>query len=360
MAKKHKKKRHLRIGRLLLFLVILLGLVYLGFNAYYRYSLKAVSSTAAETQEFTVADGSSAKSVCQQLEDEGLVRDGNMTYLYARINELTDIKAGTYELQASMDSAEILTLLNDATAALSSDVKVTIVEGDWAKHVAEKIAAVTNVTADELLALWNDQTYLESLMDTYPFLTEEMFDDNVRIYLEGYLAPNTYFFHPETTAEEVTEKILDQTLAVYNEYADQIAASSLSIHQIYTLASIVQYESGKLEDMEMIAGVFYNRLAAGMPLESSVTVCYAIDVEKDDDWMNCEVNSDYDSPYNTYLYGGLPPGPIENPGVDALYAVLNPTASSYYYFMADVNGDGTVYYAETIEEHNANVAKYLQ
>ena len=112
--------------------------------------------------------------------------------------------------------------------------------------------------------------------------------------------------------------------------------------------------------LELVAGVFYNRLAAGMKLQSSVTVCYAIDKEKDDDWMACEVNPDFDSPYNTYRVEGLPPGPILNPGRDAIQAVLQPQASDYLYFMADVKGDGTVYYAKTYAEHQANVRKYLK
>ena len=97
-----------------------------------------------------------------------------------------------------------------------------------------------------------------------------------------------------------------------------------------------------------------------MPLQSSVTVCYALDITQDDNWQACEMNPTFDSPYNTYMYGGLPPGPIENPGSEAINAVLNPAKHDYYFFMADVYGDGTVYYAKTLEEHEANVDKYLR
>jgi UPF0755 protein len=196
-------------------------------------------------------------------------------------------------------------------------------------------------------------------MEKYPFLTEEIFRDNIRYRLEGYLAPNTYQFFHETDAKTVTEKILDQQLVVYNTYKDQIEASGHSIHEIYTLASIVQYESGKPDDMKMIAGVFLNRLKDGWPLQSSVTVCYAMDEDNGENWLACEAsaNAEFDSPYNTYKYPGLPPGPIVNPGAEAIEAVLNPTESDYYYFMADVS-TGQVYYAKTLDEHNANVAKY--
>lgn len=357
MAK--KKKRKIRFDRIILLLVfvcvLISGVVFLK----YSNAQKAVSSTSEEIT-FTVESGSSSKSVINKLQEEGIIRDSTFGYLYAKNNHLTDIKAGDYTLDKSWTLNEILTKLNDASSAIAYDATVTIVEGDWAKHIADKIAGVTSVTSDELIALWNNEDYLRSIMNDYPFLTEDIFNENIRIKLEGYLAPNTYNFFQETTAEEVTKKILDESLAIYQKYENEIKKSSLSIHELYTLASIVQYESGNIDDMKKIAEVFYNRMEIGMPLQSSVTVCYALDINKTDDWTACEVNPNYDSLYNTYKYQGLPPGPIQNPGEDALEAVLNPDQNNYLYFMADVYGDGTVYYAETYEEHEANVNRYLK
>ena len=239
---------------------------------------------------------------------------------------------------------------------------VTIVEGDWAKHIAEKISAVTNVSYDDLIALWSNRSWIESQKEKYPFLTDEMFQNGVRIFLEGYLAPDTYQFMKTTTAEEITTRILDQTLKIYNQFQPQFAASELSTHQIYTLASIVQYEGGgtSMDDMKTIAGVFYNRMHTDMHLQSSVTVCYAIDYDRNvNDWQDCEVNVEVESPYNTYKYGGLTPGPIENAGVLALEAVLDPIETDYMYFMADIYGGTGIHYAVTEDEHYANVAKYL-
>ena len=358
MAKTKKKKRKLKIDRVLFLLLIVFLLIFGVFFLKYNNAQKAVSKTSEEVT-FTVESGTSSKAVLNKLKEEGLIKDSSMAALYAKFNHLTDIKAGDYTLDKSWNLNEILTKLNDATSAIAYDASVTIIEGDWAKHIADKIAAVTNVTSDDLISLWNDEEYIRSIMDKYPFLTEDIFNENIRIKLEGYLAPNTYSFFQETTAQEVTEKILDQTHSIYNKYENEILNSSLSIHEIYSLASIVQYESGNIEDMKKIAEVFYNRMEIGMPLQSSVTVCYALDINKDDDWTACEVNPDYDSLYNTYKYTGLPPGPIQNPGEDALEAVLNPDNNDYLYFMADVYGDGTVYYATTYEEHQANVNKYL-
>lgn len=357
MAK--KKKRKVRFDRIILLLVLVFAIVGGILFSKYSNAQKAVSKTSEEIT-FTVESGSSSKNVINKLKDEGIIRDSTFGYLYAKNNHLTDIKAGDYTLDKSWSLSVILTKLNDASSAIAYDATVTIVEGDWAKHIADKIAEVTNVSSEELIALWNNEDYLRSIMSDYPFLTEDIFNENIRIKLEGYLAPNTYNFFQETTAEEVTKKILDQSLSIYNKYENQIKKSSLSIHELYTLASIVQYESGNIEDMKKIAEVFYNRMEIGMPLQSSVTVCYALDINKNDDWTACEVNPNYDSLYNTYKYTGLPPGPIQNPGEDAFDAVLNPDSNNYLYFMADVYGDGTVYYAETYDEHEANVNKYLK
>ncbi|NCB33019.1 MAG: endolytic transglycosylase MltG [Erysipelotrichia bacterium] len=358
-GKHRKKKRKLNIGRLAILLLVLAALCFGGLYLKYSNDLKAVQSTSEEVI-FSVAEGSTAKTVTADLQKAGLVRNADSAYIFAKLKHYTDIKKGNYALDKSWDVKTILAELNNSNSAIVDASSVTIVEGDWAKDTANKIAAVTNVSSEELMNLWNDETFIRSVMEKYPFLTEDIFNSDVRVRLEGYLCPDTYLFYKETTAEDVTLKILDQSLNIYNQYAEQIKSSGYSISQIYTLASIVQYEASKTDDMKAIAGVFYNRLAIDMPLQSSVTVCYAIDIDKqNDDWRNCEFNGNFESPYNTYKYNGLPPGPILNPGTDALNAVLNPDHNSYYYFMADVCGDGTVHYAETLEEHEANVKKYL-
>ncbi|MEG0238795.1 endolytic transglycosylase MltG [Anaerorhabdus sp.] len=358
-----KKKRKLNIKNLLI--VVLLFFVLVGGSSYFFYtdSLKPVSKDSMQSS-FIIESGQSMKTVLKNLKDEGLIKNDFTALLFAKFSDLTSVKKGEYTLDKSWSVKQILEYLNDSKSANVNDTRITIIEGDWAKHIASKVASTTNVSEDELFALWNNADYIRSLMGKYPFLTEDIFNDNSRVYLEGYLFPNTYDFFQETTAQDVTEKMLDQTLKIYDKYkADFERVSSergMSIHELFTLASIVQYEASKAEDMKLIAGVFYNRLDTGMMLQSSVTVCYAIDIDKGDDWMKCEVNPSFDSPYNTYKYTGLPPGPILNPGEAAIEAVLNPTSSKYYYFMADVYGDGTVYYAETYAEHQKNVNKYLK
>ncbi len=354
-----KKKRKINVRNLSIVVVSFLILV-LG-SGYFYYS-QATSPASRESQQirFSVEPGQSAKTVLSNLESEGIIRDATMASFYLKMNNLSGIKAGEYDLDPSWSLKEIFTTLNNPTAAITNDVRITFIEGDWVKHMAERISVSTNVDSEVLLTLWNDEAYVRSLMPKYPFLTEEIFNSDIRYLLEGYLFPSTYDFYTETTAEAVTERLLNQTLKIYDKYKDQIAQQDLSIHEVFTLSSIVQYEAGSTTDMKLIAGVFLNRLDIGMRLQSSVTICYAIDLEDGKDWRACETNPNVDSKYNTYKYAGLPPGPILNFGEAALEAVLNPTESNYYYFMADVYTDGKVYYAETLQEHEANVDKYLR
>lgn len=355
MAKKNKTKKKKSSG-----FVLLLGLVlvcFLGAFGYYKLSLTAVNED--KESEFAVETNESLNSVLKRLKQEGFIKNEFTVKLYVKLNNNVSLKAGVYDLNGYMSADEILATLSDASKAHFDDVTVTIVEGEWCKHIANTMEQYFDVSSEELLELWNNEEYIRSLMSDYPFLTEEIFNEDSRYLLEGYLMPNTYAFKKDSDADAITRRFLDQTLKVYNKYQAQIEASSLSIHELFTLSSIVQYEAGKVEDMKLIAGVFYNRMDNGMALQSSVTVCYALDMEKEDDWKNCETNPDYASPYNTYRIKGLPPGPILNPGEAAIEATLNPTESNYFYFLADVYGDGTVYYSETYSQHLAYKKKYL-
>ncbi|MBQ7889263.1 MAG: endolytic transglycosylase MltG [Erysipelotrichaceae bacterium] len=358
MKKKQTGSKHLGFKLFLcLILIAVIGL----FSAFmiYHNQLKAVSDDNTEII-FEVNKGETLNTVLPRLENEGLINSALFAKLYVKLNDSGSLAAGKFSLNAAMDTAEVIATITDSTQLIHDDITITFIEGEWLKHMSEKFEQELGIQSDELMSLWNDEQYIRSLMDRYPFLTEEIFNEDSRYYLEGYLMPNTYAFAKGSDAKTVTEKMLDQTLKVYNKFKDTMNAHELSVHELFTLASIVQYEASKIEDMKMIAGVFYNRMDIGMRLQSSVTVCYAIDIEKSDSWKSCEVNPTYNSPYNTYMVEGLPPGPILNPGVDAIEAVLNPTESNYYYFMADVYGDGTVYFAETYAEHLALVNKYLK
>ena len=315
--------------------------------------------TTGKGGEFTVREGSTSATVFRDLKEQGYISNDDIAYYYGRFLHTPSFKAGDYEIPAGLNLPDLIDYLSDSNHILVDTVTITFKEGQWLKHYARALSENTQLNEADILAYWDDPEVVRSYIDRYEFLTEDILNADVRHPLEGYLFPDTYTFYRDTTIEEATEKMLEQTDLVYQELKRDVANAPYDIHEIFTLASIVQYEAASVQDMRSIASVFLNRLSINMPLQSSVTVCYAIDLSDDQDWKACEFNSSDPSPYNTYQYAGLPPGPILNPGKDALKAVLEPEENDYLFFIADVCGDGQVYYAKDFAEHQANVEKYL-
>lgn len=351
--KKLLTNKKIAIPAIIVAILVVLGI---GGVVFYQQNLKPVSSVS-EKLNFEVVQGDSVASITTRLEENELIRSSSVTKLYGKLHGLNDVKAGNFVLDKSWSSKEILEALNDSSKAKGDEVMITFREGIWAKDIAVELEKQLGIPAQDFINLWNDDAYLRELMQTYTFLTEDVCNDQVRVKLEGYLFPETYTFSKDADAKAITKIFLDHFQGVYDKNKAAIEQSGMSLHDIITLASIVQYEASTPEDMKMIAGVFFNRMKENMNLGSSVTVCYAM-YDKLTGPDDCEVNTNIDSPYNTYLHMGLPIGPIENPGEEAIKAVLQPTESEYLYFVADIYGDGTVHYAKTLTEQEANVDKY--
>ncbi|MDE6476271.1 MAG: endolytic transglycosylase MltG [Erysipelotrichaceae bacterium] len=352
--KRAKNNRKLLILLISLFLILV---IMLSSFLFYQVNLQPVSSVSTSIT-FEIVEGDNIQSVVKRLEDKKIIKNAMVAKLYAKWNGLHNIKVGSFELDSSWSTKEILSYLNDANQSSQNSLLVTFREGLWAKEIAQELENRLGVSAKELLALWNDETYLRTLIAKYDFLSEDILNSNYRVKLEGYLFPETYHFAKNATKEEITEVFLDHFATIYAKYKNDIAATGMSVHQIVTFASMIQYEAKLEEDMYKIAGVFKNRLDKNMTLGSSVTICYALyDYDKPEE---CETNVGIDSPYNTYIHPGLPIGPILNPGEIALKAAIFPEKHDYLYFMADIYGDNTVYYAKTYEEHERNVNKYLR
>lgn len=353
---KRKKNKFTIVFILLILLITAVGGI--GFITY-QNGIKPVSESSEEAA-FVVNEGANQSVVLSNLESLNIIRDSSIAKIRLRLKGLSyEVKAGSYLVDKSWTIEEIMTYVSDSNNIVQSNVKrLTFIEGQWAKHYAQTIEKALGIPSQTMIDLWNNENYIRSLMPKYPFLTEDIFNENVIVYLEGYLAPNTFEFFLDVTPEEITEKLLDETLRIYNQNKALFDASELSVHQVYTLSSIVQFEASKKEDMQLVASVFMNRLAVPMRFESSVTVCYAL--YEYDNWEDCETNIAHPSPYNTYRVDGFPPGAVANPSPIALDAVLNVVESDYYYFIADVYGDGSVYFARTFSEHTENVNKYLK
>lgn len=335
--------------------ILIMGAGIFGVN-YYNSQLEAVS-TSSDKQLFTVEEGMLASDVLNALEESELIQNASMARIYVKLNDDANFKAGDYAIDKMWDTPEILSYISNASNAMTNEVMITLKEGLWAKNMAAEFEKFTNVTAQELINCWNDEDFLYELLNTYEFLDESIFNSEYPVKLEGYLLPNTYAFYRETTPQEITYRLMEEFDRFYQNNRQLFDNSSRSIHENVIFASVIQFESGSLEEMPIIAGVFENRMNDGMMLQASATVCYGI-YEIESIW-DCESNPEYPSAYNTYIHTGLPVGPISNPGETALLAALQPAETSYYYFVHDVNGDGKAYFAETYEEHLVNVDKYL-
>lgn len=308
---------------------------------------------------FVVEEKDNLDSITRRLEQDGVIKSAFAAKLNAKLTRSNEFYVGHFQLDKSLGTVEILNFLSDpAHARAGIEDTVTLIPGSWAKDMAKELEKKLDITSEELLTLWNDEVYVKQLMNDYEFLTKDILDPNLTVKLEGYLAPETYNFYVNADGDQITRRLLDQTNIIYNKYKTEFDNSPYSIHEIFTLASITQYESGNYEDDQIIAGVWYNRLDIGMKLESSVTVCYSL--YEYDNWEECETNIGIDSPYNTYRNPGIPIGPILNAGENSIKATLYPEETDYLFFIADVYGDGSVYYAKTLEEHEANINKYLR
>ncbi len=199
------------------------------------------------------------------------------------------------------------------------------------------------------------------MVEKYPRLLGDLPSADQATYrLEGYLFPATYSYYKETSMEDLVEQMIVTMDSYMSSYYDTIAAKGMTVNEVLTLASLVEKEGSTDEDRRNIASVFYNRLNAGMPLQSNIAILYAMGKLGEETTLEADASIDtgIDSPYNIYTHTGLMPGPVDNPGLSAIEAVINPATTNYYYFVADVK-TGNVYYSENYDDHEKNVHKYV-
>ena len=298
---------------------------------------------------FVVEPGETAGTIAARLEQLGLVSDGELFRLYIRHRGLdAHLEAGEYQLRANMTMAEIAEALQHGRP---EETVVTIPEGWRMEQIAEMLSERTSIDGDEFLALAREGTFERDFLRDRPEGAS----------LEGYLFPDTYRLPAQPSALDLIERMLDNFGRRFTPEMRQAAAErGMTIHEVVTLASIVEREAVIPEERPLIASVFLNRLAKGMTLDADPTVQYALGRQGEAWWKKPLLYQDLevDSPYNTYKNAGLPPGPICNPGLDSIQAVLWPAETDYLYFVA--TGDGSHAFAETMEEHLRNQERYQQ
>ena len=329
----------------------LFALIILGLCIFYNVNLKAVSNKSSE-MNFMVDSGSTYYSVISKLKKEGLIRNELCFKLYIKFNKVNNIEAGTYKLNKNMSVKEIVEIFSKGNTYNPDAIVITFKEGKNMRSITSAISKYTNNTENDVYDKLKDKEYLNSIIDEYWFIDDVILDDKIYYSLEGYLYPNTYeFMNKDVTVEEIFKVMLDEMNKKLSEYKTDILSNKYTTHEIITLASIVELEGAKSDDRAGIAGVFYNRLNSNLSLGSDVTTYYAAKIELSDrDLYQAEINAKND--YNTrssYLAGKLPIGPISNPSIESIKAVLYPESHDYYYFVSDVNGK--TYFTKTYREH---------
>ncbi len=319
--------------------------IYLSFR---QAELEQPASDSDVLVTFTIEQGETGSTVAARLEEMGLITDSNLFSLYMRYHKIdSKLEAGDYDLSSSMTMIEIAESLQHARV---DEIVVTVPEGWRAEQIAEMLTENEIVDGEEFMALVREggDFHLEFLGDR----------SGGHPALEGFLFPETYRIATKATPADFIKRMLNTFDRRFTpEMRQEAASKGLTVYQVVTLAAIVEREAVIPEERPLIASVYLNRLAADMLLNADPTVQYAMGYQPNTgQWwktpISLEEYSLIDSPYNTYLYGGLPPGPICNPGLSSIQAVVRPAQTDYLYFLG--KGDGSHVFARTYEEHIRN------
>lgn len=332
---------------IVLLLILITGVV--GYN-YINTALQPLNPDDKETHEVEIPMGTATSGIADILEEKGIIKDGTVFKYYMKTKSVPEFQAGFYQVSPSMDLDEIIAVLEVGGSAtpVSEDYKILVREGATVEEVAAEFAAKTKYSEQDFLDAINDEALLDSLMAAYPqTITEAVKNKDVIYKLEGYLFPATYDYLSQYGPEEMITVMVQKTDEILKTYRDKIKESSYNIHELLTIASLVEKEGITYEDRQKIADVFFNRLEQGMPIQSDISVLYALG--KHTEYVTI-ADTEVDSPYNLYQNKGLGPGPFDTPGEQAIQATLNPADTEYLYFLADIE-TGKVYFSETFEQH---------
>ena len=356
------------IRRICIFLVslcVVIGICYSAYLFVYNNYIRPVDPTELTENDdsyvsVTIKSGSSVSSIAQQLVDAGIVRNkGVFQYTAELLSKGPKLQAGTFQLSPKMTVTEIIDTLSSMQQSRAT-MRIKLIEGMTVEEIAASLVEQGALEHTErFLALCKDG---EAFAANYDFVQEavEANQDGVRKYtLEGYLFADTYEIYVGSSEETIISKMLtrmNEMLSLARAQLDE--ENAMSIDQIVTLASMIEKEAAG-DDMYRVSAVFHNRLDAGMKLQSDVTVHY---ITGGNNLVLTNDELSLDSPYNTYVYAGLPAGPVCNPGKYALEAAIYPDSDyvedGYLYFCSGDPATGETVYAKTLAEHESNVAKY--
>ncbi|WP_273484672.1 endolytic transglycosylase MltG [Desulforamulus ruminis] len=339
--------RRWKMNKSIVIVLFLLLAGILGVNRYVFSLLQPVDPSGKNADVLVqIAPNSNTAQVASLLEEQKLIRSAQIFRLYTRYHELDNqLKAGYYLMNGNMSTPEIISLLvRGATASKS----FTIPEGYTLKQITDSLADKNFIREELFLELLAKGQFHYAFLKNLPQGSKR---------LEGYLFPETYNVSLDSTEKDIINVMLagmDKQLREL-KFEEQAKALNLSTRQALTIASMIEREAKKDGDRSLISSVIHNRLRLGMRLQIDATVEYALGGHREKIYYK---DLEVDSPYNTYKYNGLPPGPIAAPGRQSLLAAVQPASTNYLYYVA--KPDGSHAFATTLEGHNENKRKYLQ
>ncbi|MDQ6418567.1 endolytic transglycosylase MltG [Paenibacillus sp. LHD-117] len=325
-----------------------------GIVLYYVWS-NLQPTPAGDAKQVTISRGMSANSVADSLEENGIIKNSFVFGYYLQLkDEGARFQAGTYEMKPGMENSEIIAMLNAGDTVAEETIRFTIPEGFTVLQIADKLAADGLINKDKFLDLaengrsWKEAETVLSIPD----------NDKLHKRLEGYMFPETYEMKKGSTEEEIIARMLQETdrklSGLPDDWQDAMEASGRTLHEIMTIASLIEREVVVDEERPLVASVIYNRLAEPMRLQIDAAVQYALDEPKE---RLMQKDLEIDSPYNTYKNDGLPPGPIASPSLASIEAALYPAESDYLFYVTKKDGSQTHLFAKTYNEHLRNIEK---
>ena len=343
--------------------IVLAVLVIVGLMGYryVRSALEPVDPNGKTSISVTVPAGSSTKQIAAQLEAKHVIKSATVFSYYVKFHDIADFQAGQYKLTQRANMSTVIQALRAGGSATTAAGQLLVKEGTTIEQIATSMDKLTksnkNLTGKKFLALMKDQTFFNQLAKKYPQLLSSAANaKGVRYRLEGYLFPATYNVGAGETVKDLVDAMVAKTDSVMQSYYKSIKKQQYTVQEVMTLASLVEREGVTQDDRRKIAGVFLNRIDAGMPLQSDISVMYALNTHKT---HLTNKDTSVDSPYNLYVHTGYGPGPFDSPSEQSITAVLSPDArdKDYLYFVANLK-TGEVLYATTREQHDANTAKF--
>ncbi len=330
-------------------LIPLIIIVLLGVSPVYFLSLRAVDAHDEVRKTVNVESGWSVGQIAAMLEEEGLIRSPFAFKLYTKLHGLqNDLQAGQFVLKPSMSTSEVIDVMRTGEA---EELIITIPEGYTVKDIDALMVEKGLSQPGDITRCAQECDFSE-----FAFLSSsgELAKRGGKV--EGYLYPDTYFvlvqgFTPESFLKRLLGTFESK---VVQDLATDLKASSRSLEDIVTMASLIEEEAAHDDERATIAGILWKRFDGGMGLGVDATVRYIVDKQSD---AITTADLDIDNAYNTRKFRGLPPGPIANPGIRSIQAALKPEASAYLFYLHDPKGQ--IHYAETNDQHNENRAKYL-